>query len=482
MNSIIERAFQAHRRQADLLSFRLSEESSQQYECRDGRPESLSSHQDRGLMMEVAVDGVLAYGATSDLSPEGIKACFEKTKSWARALKPLRLHSFEPQSRGHQKAQSYRHGEIPLKQVSARDVLQFQSELSAQLKAGPHVVSATALTWLMEVKSWYLTSDGGELEQSFEMVIKDQRLTAAKGSEVQTRSDKGYYANSSQMGAEAFSPAAQERDRAQAELLIQQVNELLDAEECPEGNLDLVLAPDQMMLQIHESIGHPLELDRILGDERNYAGWSFVRPEDFGQLQYGSSLMNVSFDPSLRGELAGYDFDDAGTPAEKVFLIKNGVLLAGLGSRESQLRSGLQGVANSRAQSWNRAPIDRMANLNLEPGDSSLEDMIASVERGVYMETNRSWSIDDERNKFQFGCEYARRIEDGRLTSVVKNPNYRGQTVPFWNSLKALGNPSTFEVYGTPHCGKGEPNQVIRVGHASPACLFAEVEVFGGAS
>jgi predicted Zn-dependent protease len=261
----------------------------------------------------------------------------------------------------------------------------------------------------------------------------------------------------------------------------EQAVELLYAEECPTEKTSLVLAPDQMILQVHESIGHPLEVDRILGDERNYAGWSFVRLDDFGKLKYGSDIMNISFDPTIENELASYGFDDSGKKAEKEFIIKDGILLRGLGGTESEDRSGVKGVANFRACSWNRAPIDRMANLNLEPGDSTFDEIISSVERGVYMESNRSWSIDDYRNKFQFGCEYAKLIENGKFTKTLRNPNYRGISSSFWNNLKRVGDSSTFQVYGTPNCGKGEPNQVIRVGHASPVCLFHNVAIFGGA-
>jgi len=268
---------------------------------------------------------------------------------------------------------------------------------------------------------------------------------------------------------------------ARSQRVGEQALELLDAEECPTETTNLVLAPDQMLLQIHESIGHALEVDRILGDERNYAGWSFVREEDFGKLQYGSKVMNITFDPTVEHQFACYGFDDGGLKAEKQFIIKDGLLVRGLGGLESQERSGVPGVANFRSSSWNRAPIDRMANLNLEAGDSSYEDIISSVEHGIFMETNRSWSIDDYRNKFQFGCEYAKLIENGKFTKTLKNPNYRGISNPFWNSLKMVGNQDTFEMYGTPYCGKGEPNQSIRVGHASPTCLFENVEVFGGA-
>jgi predicted Zn-dependent protease len=224
-----------------------------------------------------------------------------------------------------------------------------------------------------------------------------------------------------------------------------------------------------------------LEIDRILGDERNYAGWSFVNMDDFGKLQYGSKLMNITFDPTLSSEFASYGYDDGGLEATREYIIKNGVLLRGLGGMESQIRSGVPGVANFRASSWNRAPIDRMANINLEPGNSSFDEIIGAVENGVYMESNRSWSIDDYRNKFQFGCEYAKLIENGKMTKTLRNPNYRGISNPFWNSLKMVGDNDTFGIYGTPNCGKGEPNQVIRVGHASPVCMFKNVQVFGGA-
>jgi len=237
-----------------------------------------------------------------------------------------------------------------------------------------------------------------------------------------------------------------------------------------------------MILQIHESIGHPLELDRILGDERNYAGTSFVTPDMFGSYRYGSDLLNVSFDPTVAGQLASYAFDDDGTAAERRLLIDGGVLVRPLGGKVSQARSGVDGVANARACSWNRPPIDRMANLNVEPGTSSFDDLVASVAEGIYLETNSSWSIDDSRNKFQFGCEYGRRIVDGELREVVRNPGYRGISATFWRSLRGVGGPETVVVMGTPNCGKGELNQMVGTGHASPVCLFSDVDVFGGAS
>ena len=188
----------------------------------------------------------------------------------------------------------------------------------------------------------------------------------------------------------------------------------------------------------------------------------------------------MTFDPTRPEELASYAYDDEGTRAEKVFLIRKGILERPLGGAISQSRASIAGVANARADGWNRPPIDRMANLNVEPGDASFDELVGSIDRGVLMETNCSWSIDDSRNKFQFGCERARVIENGKVGHVVKNPNYRGISAEFWRSLARVGNADTLQVLGTPYCGKGEPSQVIRVGHASPACVFTDVDVFGG--
>ena len=267
----------------------------------------------------------------------------------------------------------------------------------------------------------------------------------------------------------------------EARRVAEQALELLAAPNCPSGRMNTLLMPSQMVLQIHETVGHPLELDRILGDERNYAGTSFVSSDMFGSFRYGSDLMNVVFEPDESEELAAYGYDDDGVRAESQLVIRKGMLERALGGRTSQRRAELPGVATARASDWNRPPIDRIGNLNVEPGESSLEDMIAATRFGVLLDTNRSWSIDDSRNKFQFGCEYGRMIRDGELAEVVRNPNYRGVSESFWRNLTMVGDETTYMISGTPYCGKGEPNQMIHVGHASPTCLFHGVEVFGGA-
>jgi predicted Zn-dependent protease len=463
----------------DWVSLREVKETTRLHYARDGKPEANRTEVSHGVMVETLVQGQLGYAATSKRDLEGILNAATQAHHQAQGASAWKVHSFSVDQRPFIQKRFQGPSQKPIESFSPGELNGLLVEICHKLQRSSKIVRTGAFVQAVDAETAWVSSNGSDAHQRFSYITSDFEATAQDGAIIQKRTDGGMRGRSYQGGWEVF----QLHDLwERVEKVGEQALELLSAEECPSGNLSLLLKPDQMMLQIHESIGHPLELDRILGDERNYAGWSFVNPEDFGKLQYGSSLMNVTFDPTVPGEFASYAFDDTGTPAQKEYLIKDGLLLRGLGGLESQARSGLPGVASTRASSWNRAPIDRMGNLNLEPGESSLEEMIASIERGVLMESNRSWSIDDFRNKFQFGCEYGKLIENGKITKTLKNPNYRGVTVPFWTGLKKVGNASTWGMFGTPYCGKGEPNQAIRVGHASPVCLFDNVEIFGGAS
>ncbi|KQP36365.1 TldD/PmbA family protein [Pseudorhodoferax sp. Leaf274] len=439
---------------------------------RNDQPLGNGSAHDEGAMCEVMVDGQIGYAGTADTSTEGLRAALARAAATTRAAAAQRLHAFDQAQRPPVQGRFASAHREPLAGADTARVLAYLLAASAAMRSDDaRLVTRNAHASLVQTQQRYLSTNGADLDQRWQFVDIGLQATAAEGMQSQTRS----WSRTGQWGAEALdlAQAGSEGRRIAHEALV-----LLQAPDCPTGRMDLLLMPDQMMLQIHESIGHPLELDRILGDERNYAGWSFVQPGDFGVLRYGSPLMNVCFDPGRDHALASYGWDDAGNPARRERLIEHGILRRGLGSLESQARSGLPGVANFRASSWNRAPIDRMANIDLEPGDATLDELIAQVDDGILMATNRSWSIDDYRNKFQFGCEWGQRIERGRLTGVVRNPNYRGVTVDFWNRLAGVGRDDA--AYGTPYCGKGEPNQIIRVGHAAPPCLFRGVEVFGG--
>ena len=472
----IESQFRKVLPSADFCSLRLVNERSEYISVRQNVLQPVQYSEDTGAMVTVVLDGGMGYAATSDMTTAGLKDAVERAVFWARHGAGRSVIDFRqiemPEPRGEYLGVE----EEAWESVPLADRVELLQELSRRLKTSERVVDWEASLWHTLTETHYLTSGGGRVYQKIGRMAPELEARANAGAETQHRSfgGRGFCR---QGGMEVL----EQIGFIQApERIGDEAAQLLDAPNCPPGRMSVLLAPDQMILQIHESIGHPLELDRILGDERNYAGTSFVTPEMFGSYRYGSHLLNISYDPTRPEQFASFGYDDDGLPARKEMIIEGGILKRGLGGVVSQARSGLPGVANSRADGWARPPIDRMANLNLEPGASSFDEMLAAIEHGVYMKTNRSWSIDDSRNKFQFGCEWGQMIEKGKLTTIVKNPNYRGISATFWRNLAMVGDDSTFTVMGTPNCGKGEPNQTMRVGHASPACVFTDVDVFGG--
>jgi predicted Zn-dependent protease len=463
--------------EADWIGLRWVKAINHTHSARDGVPQTNGNSINSGVMVEVIVNGQIGYGATNLLTPAGIAAAAQAAHQQATATGKYHLHPWSiaqrPKTIGNYK--SAQANSLDSLSVAAIDELLIK--ICRELKVSDQIVQTRAMVNTKEIETFYVSSNGSNIYQQIQLLVSDYGATAQAGNITQTRSNGGMSSHCYQGGWDYFNNPSL---WARVKKIGDQAVELLTAQECPNTTTTLVLDPDQMLLQIHESIGHPLEIDRILGDERNYAGGSFIKPSDFGNLTYGSPLMNVTFDPTVSDEFASYGFDDSGTVAKREYLIQNGQLLRGLGGADSQARSGLPGVSCSRACDWNRPPIDRMANINLEPGDASFEEVIGQVESGIYMESNRSWSIDDRRHKFQFGCEYARRIENGQLTETLRNPNYRDITPKFWGNLVAVGNAETWKTYGSPYCGKGEPNQMIWVGHGSPVAAFANVEVFGG--
>jgi len=380
----------------DEATLRVMDEDAEWLGVSRGTVEPVRSTFDSGAMVTVWANGGTGIAATSDLSDTGLRTALDEAKRWAVATADRAIAIPAPRLTHSGSYAS------PLEQSWAELDLAGRIDLlrtaESELAIDDRIVNRRASLGLRNVRSVLISSEGGVIEQTFNFVYPMLDATAAAGGDAQSRSyGRGSFCG--QGGREildrfGFTTAA---PQIAAEAIA-----LLEAPNCPTGTMEIVVAPDQMILQIHESIGHPLELDRILGDERNFAGTSFVTTDMFGSFQYGSELLNVTFDPTVPGQLASYGFDDDGTPATRQHLIKDGVLLRPLGSATSQERAGIEGVANSRACSWNRPPIDRMANLNVEPGDSTVNELVAGVEHGVFFHTNNSWSIDDSRNKFQF--------------------------------------------------------------------------------
>jgi TldD protein len=316
---------------------------------------------------------------------------------------------------------------------------------------------------------WFVSSEGSEIDQTIVQTGAGIEATAVSDGEVQQRSYpgsfRGHFANGGYEIVEEMDLAAHAQETAE------QAVALLSATECPDTVTTLVLDGHQTMLQVHESVGHPTELDRVLGMEAAFAGTSFVSVDDVGRLKYGSDHMNITADATIPGGLGSYGYDDEGVEGQRVDLVRNGLLVGFQASRETAAAMGA-GRSNGtmRAEGWENFPLIRMTNVNLLPGEGSLEDLLADVDDGIYMATNKSWSIDDKRKNFQFGCEIGWEIKNGRLGRMVKNARYTGITPVFWASLDAVAGPEEWRVWGTPNCGKGQPGQTMRVGHGtSPA-------------
>ncbi|MDP2659409.1 MAG: TldD/PmbA family protein [Dehalococcoidia bacterium] len=252
---------------------------------------------------------------------------------------------------------------------------------------------------------------------------------------------------------------------------------LLSAKPCPSGVTTIILDATQLALQLHESCGHPIELDRVLGYEASYAGTSFLTTEKLGGFRYGSPLVNVTADATIEGGLGTFGFDDEGVPAQRTPIVREGIFVGYLTSRETARTLGQPSNGTMRADGWNRIPLIRMTNVNLEPGNWRFDDLIADTDDGIYLQTNKSWSIDDKRLNFQFGTEIAWEIKKGKLGAMLKNATYTGMTPQFWGSCDAICDRGHWNMWGTPNCGKGQPSQTAGVGHGTAPGRFRNVRV-----
>jgi TldD protein len=240
-----------------------------------------------------------------------------------------------------------------------------------------------------------------------------------------------------------------------------------------------VLGGEQLALQVHESVGHAVELDRMLGYEASYAGTSWAPVDGAGSLRYGSEAMSITADATLPGGLGSYRWDDEGVPAQPIAIVRGGVMEGFLSNRESAAEIGLERSGGcARAEGFARQPIVRMTNVNLDPGEGgSLDELLSGVERGIYIDANRSWSIDSRRLHFQFGGEAAWEIVDGQLGRLLRDPVYSGVTPTFWGSLDAVCSAGEWQLVSLTDCGKGEPGQVARVSHGCAPARFRDVQV-----
>jgi TldD protein len=319
------------------------------------------------------------------------------------------------------------------------------------------------------------TSDGAVIEQEIVESGGGIDAIAVADGGYQVRSFPSAHGGSSaQAGWEYLDELGLERE---APRVAEQAAALLRAQPCPSTVTTVVIDAEQMELQVHESVGHPIELDRIYGSEAAYAGTSFLKPTDLGVLRYGSEKMNITADSTTPGGLGTFAFDDEGVPARREPIVVEGVLRNFLTSREYAERIGAGEGGSMRAEGWNRMPLIRMTNLHLEAGKGSFDDLLADVEDGIYLETNKSWSIDDKRLNFQFGTQIAWEIKNGKLGRMLRDATYTGITPEFWGSLDAVAGPDTWHMQGLTNCGKGQPGQSAHVSHGASPARFRNVQV-----
>jgi TldD protein len=433
---------------------------------RSGAVLSVSDQESEGIGVRVLVDGAWGFACDRRLTEEGAREAARLACDFARAAatgRERRLASVEPQR------VEYRGdvGTDPFA-VSVADKVALCLRAEEAMRQPGIVVTVARLRAFKEQKL-LLTTDGVEADQERVECGGGIEAIAALDGVVQNRSyPSGSGGRSAQAGWEFVEELDLERE---APRVGEQAVALTRAPVCPSGRTTVVLDSDQLTSQLHESVGHPTELDRIHGTEAAYAGTSFLSPADLGTLRYGSELMHVTADATLPRGLGSFAVDDEGFPARKEAIVESGVLRAFTSSRE------LGGGGSMRADGWSRMPLVRMTNLSIEPGEGSFDELLDGVSEGVYLETNKSWSIDDKRLNFQFGTEIAWEIKDGKLGGMLRDATYTGITPPFWGSMDAVAGREEWVVMGITNCGKGQPGQAAHMSHGASPARFRDVEV-----
>ena len=460
---------------ADFADARAGVDESESITVRNQEMEGIDRSTSTGVGVRVLAGGRWGFAATSRTGEADIVRTAELATQVARAAQrlpgePVRLSPVEPVVATWRSAAAEDPFAVPLEEK-----VELLMEATRVMQASPGVTFAQGHLDFFRRSTWFASSDGAAIDQVVVNSGGGTEATAIGDGDMQKRS----YPNSFRGHVKS---AGYEHIRTlelieSAERVGREAVELLTAPDCPSQVTNVILDAGQMELQIHESIGHPVELDRVLGMEEAYAGGSFLTTSDRGSFRYASPLVSITADATLAGGLGTFGYDDEGVPAQRVPIIVDGVFQDFLTSRETAGVIGQSSNGTSRADGWSHLPLIRMTNISIEPGEGSLAEIIADTDDGIFMATNNSWSIDDKRINFQFGCEIAWRVEHGKLTQMYRNPNYTGITPDFWGSCDAVAGRDEWVVWGTPNCGKGQPGQTGRVGHGASPARFREVQI-----
>lgn len=476
MQDLAERALDAAASGgAEYADCRVVERRSQRLVVKNGSIAAIELVDDEGLGVRVIVDGAWGFAAASELGAQTVEETARRAVRIARAsarvqTERVRLAPLVPQSG------SYR---TPAEKDPFAVSLDAKLDLLMHVDAGmarvPQVrVRQSSLACLEEHK-YFASSDGARIDQ---MIIESGGgfdATATSDDDVQTRSFPNSFGRHQLCaGYEAIESFDMPGN---AERVASEAAALLTADLCPSGAMTVILDGTQAALQVHESCGHPTELDRVLGSEAAYAGMSFLTPDLLGTFRYGSEHVTITADSTRPTGLGTFGWDDEGVAARRSVLVDAGLFSGYMTSRETAAALGQESNGTMRGDGWSRLPLIRMTNVNLEAGESSLDQMIAGTKHGVYLQTNRSWSIDDRRLNFQFGTQNGWEIVEGKRTRLVRNALYSGTTPEFWRSCDAVAGPAEWRMWGVVNCGKGQPSQLMHVGHGAAPCRFQGVRV-----
>ena len=439
---------------------------------KNGRVDRMTDAETQGIGVRVLVKGAWGFACDRRLTADGARDAALRACTFARAAagKHSRaLAPVEPRTGRHESGVERDPFEVPL-----AEKVDLCLRADAALD-GADITVRQAMVRARREHKLLLSSEGTEVEQILTESGAGLDCAASRNGVFQTRSYPSAHVGSScQSGWEYVDGL---RMVEAAPRVAEEAAALVRAEPCPTLVTTVVLDGDQVALQVHESVGHPTELDRVYGTEASYAGTSFLKPNDLGSLTYGSEHMNITADPTTRGGLGSVAFDDEGVPAQPTPVVEAGQLTGFLTSRETAARIGAGNGGSMRADSWNRMPLVRMTNLHIEPGEGTLDDLLADVDDGIYMETNKSWSIDDKRLNFQFGTQIAWEIKDGKRGRMLRDATYTGITPQFWGSLDAVAGRDSWRLYGLTNCGKGQPGQSAHVSHGAAPARFRNVQV-----
>lgn len=466
-------------RGVDYADVRVISSDYESIDVRDADVQGVGRGSSRGVGVRALVNGSWGFAATNSADEADVRRAVERAVDIARASgtvqrERVRLDDSPPPAGKYVTPHQRDPFDVPL--AEKVEHLLAATAVGREV-AGVSFVEATSDSW--RHTTHFRSTDGGAFDQTVVQVGAGLRALAIKAGDVQRRS----YPNSfrGQFTSGGWDDVVALDLAGNAAATAREAVALLDAPELPAKDRTLILESSQLALQVHESVGHATELDRILGMERAYAGTSFVQVADRGRLQYGSPLVTITADATTPGALGTFGFDDEGVAAGETTLIQDGLLVGFLTNRECAAVIGDRSNGTARADSWGSIPLIRMNNVSLQPRDGDLESIVADTPDGVLLLTNKSWSIDDRRVNFQFSCEAAYEIHNGQRGRLYKNPSYAGRTTDFWGSCNAIGGLGDWRVWGVPNCGKGQPSQTARVGHGAATGRFHNITTGVGA-